>query len=71
MRRRCGSGGASDPGGGARCCRCVVVGALLFADSLCSNLIQTEIDTPCNWTKNYEDETHHRSTGGTDGGAGC
>ena len=61
MRRRCGSGGASGPGGGARCCRCVVAGALLLL-SPCAKPITVKLDIPCRQTKTYEDETRHRST---------
>ena len=61
MRRRCGSGGASGPGGGARCCRCVVAGALLLL-SPCAKPITVKSDIPCRQTKTYEDETRHRST---------
>ena len=86
MRRRCGSGGASGPGGGARCCRCVVAGALLLL-SPCAKPITVKLDIPCRQTKTYEDKTRHcsttmkqdktmrrhatRRTGGTGGGAGC
>ena len=61
MRRRCGSGGASGPGGGARCCRCVVAGALLLL-SPCAKPITVKLDIPCRQTKTYEDKTRHRST---------
>ena len=51
---------ASGPGGGARCCRCVVVGALLFFWLTAFKLNTDKLSIPCNWTKeNYEDETRH------------
>ena len=53
---------------GARCCRCVVLGALLLSFHVDIPDTKTHNDIP---NKNYEDETRHPSTGGTDGGAGC
>ena len=65
--RRQAADGTSD---GARRCRCAVDGALL----LCFHVDipdTVNIETYLWWDKNYEDETRHPSTGGTDGGAGC
>ena len=61
MRRRCGSGAASGPGGGARCSRCVVAGALLLLGP-CAKPITVKLDIPCRQTETYEDKTRHRST---------
>ena len=50
---------AGGAGGGAHCCRYVVPGPLFFLRAMIPD------------KKNYEDETRHPSTGGTDGGGRC
>ena len=64
------AGGTSD---GGHCCKCAVPGALLFS---LRAIFFTGAFIYDMWTghkdkKNYEDETHHPSTGSTDGGGGC
>ena len=50
---------AGGAGGGAHCYRYGVPGALFSLRAMIPD------------RKDYEDETHHPSTGGTDGGGGC
>ena len=74
MRRKCGSGDA-------RRCRwrgallqvCCVWRIAFFDPHRGHRLTGKNIGILCtvDRTKNYEDETHQPSTGGTDGGVGC
>ena len=64
MRRKCGSGDGAAAG-----VLCLVLAFLVPMGTFLS--VSKNLDIPHTEDKNYEDETRHPSTGGTDGGAGC